>query len=256
MSLLGKIPFIEPVSGIIAGCLFPEAVRPGQFERGCVVMLPGIECSSWQFAGTVLGLRDAGLDRAVKIVQWGHSPFGYFNNLMNLRFNRVRAKRVAGRIGEYQADFPERPITLIGYSGGGGMAALVAGMLEERVMLDRVILIAAAISPNYDFSKALARSRSGMVNFYSPGDGFILGWGTRAFGTIDRQKTVAAGRVGFLDEQGVMIENDRLVQIGWEPAWRDLGHDGGHVGWLSRAWAKQVLAPQIDPSLRHRVAAS
>jgi pimeloyl-ACP methyl ester carboxylesterase len=216
-------------------------------ESGLVVMLPGIECSTWQFAGTVLALREGGMGRAVKIVQWGGYPLRSMGNLMNLRVNRERARNVAGQIAGYARDYPGRPITLIGYSGGGGMAILTAESLPEEVELQRIILIAAAISPCYDLSAALAHSRLGLVNFHSPRDWFFLGMGTNVFGTIDRCRTVSAGRVGFRDAQGLTVQSERIVQIAWTPRWRDdYGHDGGHIGWLSRGWARELLVPWID----------
>ena len=127
---------------------------------------------------------------------------------------------------------------------------MVAERLAETVMLDRVILIAAAISPRYDMAGVLARTRSGLTNFYSPHDWLILGAGTSVFGTIDRRRGSSAGRVGFRDADDRLTQADRLTQIGWRREWRNLGHAGGHIGWLSAAWARAVLAPQIDASLR------
>jgi len=123
------------------------------------------------------------------------------------------------------------------------MAIFVCEALPKEVQVDRVILLAAAISPEYDLTPTLAHCRSGLVNFYSEGDWFDAGILTTLFGTMDRKHTATAGRLGFLDSKGQLATGNGLTQIAWRPAWRKLGHHGGHPGWASRAWAREVLAP-------------
>jgi pimeloyl-ACP methyl ester carboxylesterase len=226
----------------VPGC-FKAQMTPAALERGYVLMLPGVENYAWTMAGTARGLRDAGIDRAININQWGDRPFGMFLNLKHYAENREKALQIADTLVHYRREYPAAPITLVGYSGGGGMAIFVAEVLPNDVMLDRIILLAPAISPGYDLSKALAQSRRGVVNYFSPSDDIMLGWGTRTYGTMDRVFCDAAGRVGFT------TEDDRIVQFRWRQEWRELQNDGGHTGWAARAWARQVLAPQIDPSL-------
>lgn len=243
-----------PVVGLLvaaAGCLPPDITEEQRrFHRGCVVMLPGIESGAWVFRGTVEGLREAGLDRGIEIIEWGDRPFASMRNLRNIEANRDRAARIAARLVVLMGDHPGAPVTLVGYSGGGGMALLAADRLPEDASLDRLILIAAAVSPDYDLSYALERCDKGIVNFYSAWDWFIVGLGTEIFGTIDRKTTAAAGHVGFREEAGGLLERDGLVQIPWSWDWWCLGHAGGHRGWLARRWARDVLAPAIDPALR------
>ena len=231
--------------GILSGCVRPDVIAPGQTEPGYVAMLPGVEGSAWQFAGTVKGLREAGIMREVDIIEWHAGPLCSMRNLTDIQANRKRAKAIAARLGAYHREHPNSPITLIGYSGGGGLAAMIAESLDEGVMLDRIILIAAALSPDYDLEPVTARCRRGVVSFFSVGDWLILGLGTRMFGTIDRVNTDSAGHVGFINDQGELVNEDKLTQIAWMPKWSDLGHDGGHVGWLSRDWAREVLAAHI-----------
>jgi len=212
-------------------------------------MLPGVEGSAWQFADTYKGLREAGVDRAIDIVEWGGRPFASLTNLINLPLNRKRAKAIAARIGKYTDEHPDRPITLVGYSGGGGLAVLAVESLDDGVRLDRLILIGAALSPQYDLSIALSRCRDGIVNLYSPGDWIMLGLGTKLFGTIDRVRTESAGHVGFQDAEGQLAKVKGLRQVVWIREWSSLGHDGGHYGWLAQPWARDILAPEIDPAL-------
>ncbi len=235
---------------VATGCMQPPIVSTCCPEAGVVVMLPGVEGSGWQLTGMVKGLQEAGLDRRIDIIAWGKYPFGSLDNLMNIKANRCRAREIATRITEHHSANPEAPITLLGYSGGGGIAILTAEALPEDVEVDRIILIAAALAPEYDLSRALPRCHFGLVSFYSPRDRFFLGIGTSLFGTIDRKNTDSAGRVGFLDADGQLQTSPKIEQIEWTSEWLKLGHWGGHLGWLARDWARDILAPKIDPSLK------
>lgn len=237
--------------GFLVGCLDPAQVEREQKNRGMIVMLPGVEGTTISMVGLVSGLRDAGEDRAIDIVRWGVAPFGTFKNLCDLPRNRRQAKKIADKIVAYQKANPQRPVTLIGYSGGGGIAVLTAQALPAGTLLDRIILIAPALSQDYDLTSALAHARRGIVHFYSQSDWAQLGIGTSQFGTIDRKYMESAGRRGFQGANGELLNNDKIQQIAWRPEWIQLGHFGGHLGWLSRLWASEVLAKYVDTSADH-----
>ncbi len=238
-----------PVSGLIAllsgaGCHDAQIDWPRpESSHGVVVMLPGIEGGAWQLTEVRAGLAKAGITDDVIAVDWGVRPFGSLINLTDIDANRRRAKRLADEIASRSRVAPGQPIQLVGFSGGGGLAMLVANELPADVNLDQLIVIAAAISPDFDVSPALRHARRGLVNFYSSQDIVVLGWGTKTLGTIDRSKTDSAGHVGFKKPDGSLREEDRLRQIAWTPDWRRLGHDGGHIGWLAKDWAREILAP-------------
>lgn len=206
-------------------------------------MLPGVEGGAWQLADVRAGLVKAGITDDLIAVDWGVRPFGSLINLTDINANRRRARKLAEEIASHARSAPGQAIQLVGFSGGGGLAMLVANELPADVNLDQIVVIAAAIAPDFDITPALRLARRGLVNFYSSQDTVILGWGTRTWGTIDRSKTDSAGQVGFKKPDGGLREHDRLRQIAWTPEWRRLGHDGGHMGWLAKGWACEVLAP-------------
>ncbi len=233
------------LTGIAAGNAANARNHVGDLDRGLVILLPGVEGRGWQLGGVLAGLRDAGLRQELEVIPWGSYPFNSLDNLRNIKRNRGRARVVAHKIAAYQADHPNRPLTLVGYSGGGGLALLTLNNLPPHVRIDRAVLIAAAISPRFDLSYALTRCRDGLISFYSPDDWFMIGLCTRLLGTIDRVHTSSAGRTGFRDERGELKQAPGLTQILYNPAWIELGHDGGHFGSLARPWARQVLAPHV-----------
>ena len=84
----------------------------------------------------------------------------------------------------------------MGKSGGTGLVVrALEGLPEDSV--EAAVLLSPALSPGYDLSRALRAVRREMVVFWSPLDLFVLGLGTRIFGTVDRVNSVSAGLVGF-----------------------------------------------------------
>ena len=73
-----------------------------------------------------------------------------------------------------------------------------------------------------------------MTLFWSPLDVFVLGVGTRVFGTIDRKNAFSAGLVGFRQPEGLdesaRAQYAKLKQIRWSPSMASTGYLGGHVG--------------------------
>ena len=108
-------------------------------------------------------------------------------------------------------------------------------------MIDRLVLVAAAISPDYHVEKRLApHVRQVIVNFYSRLDQTV-NVGTALFGTIDRAHTASAGHTGF------RLDDPKLVQIRWKPGMIWSGHLGTHVFYCSGAWQRKYLLPWVDP---------
>jgi len=227
-----------------AGCFQPPPVMPEERERGTIILLPGVEGNAWQLKHVYSRLRRAGIDQAIEIVPWGSPPLSSMQNLTDLPRNRERAAAIANKIKTLRTDHADAPLTLLGYSGGGGLAVLSLEALEDGTTVDHTILIAAAISHCYDVRPLLAKSRQGIVNIYSKRDA-IVGACTEVFGTIDRQQVRSAGHCGFLDDDGKLMSCDGLTQIEWTLAWGAHGHGGGHWGYLSGAWAEAVLAPLV-----------
>ena len=84
-----------------------------------------------------------------------------------------------------------------------------------------------------------------MVVFWSPFDVFVLGVGTKVFGTIDRVRAFSAGLVGFRVRDGEAYS--KLRQIRWRPGMATTGNLGGHVGPDSPAFLRKYVVPLLRP---------
>lgn len=243
---------VAAIATVLTGCALPARFRAAErYERGLVYVLPGIEGRSILNRNIAVGLDEGGVRGAIEIYDWTYKiPGANVLNLIDIERNRQEAARIAGRILTYRARYPGRPVHLIGHSGGAAMAVLVLEALPPGRQIDSAILLAPALSPEYDLSTALRRARFGLANFYSKWDIGLLMVGTTVFGTTDREHGSSAGAVGFaqpesLTTDGQRLYRDRLRQVGWDREMRDAGASGTHVGWASKAFARRYLAPLI-----------
>lgn len=221
-------------------------------DRGLIWMIPGIQGTPSMLAEACRGLKDAGVQPAIEVYDWRRDElFGALANLVDREQNLRHAAEIASAITTYARKHAGRSIDVVGYSGGGGLAVMIAEALPEDVRLRNLILVQAAISPEYDLSAALARIDGKLINFHSALDWAILGLGTRALGTMDRANVASAGKVGF--DLAVAVPDEalraRVEQPQWTVAMLASGHYGGHFGMLTYGWNKKFLAPYLidDP---------
>lgn len=230
---------------------YTEWLSPERADKGYTIILTGVEGTSYHNIGIARGLIEAGHPAAVEVRDWttGHWPL-FVYHLMALERNKAQARIIAEQILTYQDQYPGRPVTLIGHSGGAAMAVLILEALPADRNVNQVVLLAAAISPDYDLTTALAHSEKGIVNFHSWGDVPHLVLGTLALGTIDRQHTVSAGARGFrvpddLDDDARELYATRLQQIPYRLAMIKSLNAGGHTGPTNHKFVAEWVAPRV-----------
>ena len=175
-------------SGRVAGTAAPSACSCRRRREGRLLILPGVGNTRFHLAGFVAAA-EAQLPRFdVEVRPWG-VPFMTIHNLRAHERNTATVAAIAAEIAQWRRANPDAPFYLVGYSGGGGMATLVTAALPDDVSIDRLVLVAPAISPDYPLaSEVLPHVREYVVNYASERD-LQVGWGTRTFGTIDRKYT-------------------------------------------------------------------
>jgi pimeloyl-ACP methyl ester carboxylesterase len=230
--------------------IFGEPAKPpdNQSEAGLVVLADGV--GGLNLVGTSLRyvLPEAGLAHTLRVVPWGHGFGRWHLDLTNVGNQDAHAQAIAAEVESFRASKPGAPVFLIGKSGGSGVIVRALEALPDE-SIERAILLAPALSPSYDLSFALRALRTEMVVFWSPLDVFVLGVGTRIFGTIDRRRMVSAGLVGFqrpdsLDDAG-KAQYAKLRQVRWHPRMSRTGYMGGHVGLDLPAFLKAYVAPLL-----------
>ena len=220
----------------------PTVAAASSPRTGRLLILPGVGNTTFHLAGFVERAQQQLPNFDIEVRPWG-VPFLTIHNLRAHERNVATAAAIAAEIATWRRTHPAEPFYLVGYSGGGGMVTLVTAALPDDVAIDRLILVAPAIAPDYPLeSDVLPHVREFVVNYSSERD-LQVGWGTDTFGTIDRKHTRSAGAVGFdtIDR--------RLLEYRWSTADEPLGHLGNHVAYLGKRWQAAKLMPALDPSL-------
>jgi hypothetical protein len=160
--------------------------------------------------------------------------------------NHREGRRLAGLIVERRRREPNTRLVVSAESGGCAPAVWMLEALPDDVSVDALVLISPALSQGYDLSVALRHVRGPAYVFTSHNDDFILGWGTRTFGTSDGIIADAAGRDGFFEPAGAdPASYAKLIQLPYRSEWIRYLNFGGHAQAMSPVFGKYVIAPMI-----------
>lgn len=219
-------------------------------SRGIVIVLGGVGGLDLLSNTAHVALPKAGVKHEIREFVWTHGRGKPFKDLQDSAHVRAKAEELADLIRRLKAEDPDRVIILLAKSGGTGVALATAELLPAN-MLERIVLLSAAVSPSYDLRRALQATRAEIVSFHSPYDQFILNLGTRQFGTIDRVYGPSAGLYGFrLPDPAELSEADRallrrVVQIPWSARMLLEMHNGLHTGTSLPGFLSAEVAPWL-----------
>ena len=225
---------------LLASCWLeaPPKPAPNELNTGLIIMYPGISSAPTDMINWYTALRRAGIKQAIQVKPYGPT-MDLLGNLMCYERNRNWSKEEARRIVRYMDAYPGRPVTLIGYSGGGAIAPMVAEYMPEGYLFDRILLFSSGLSPAYDLTPALERTKNGIVHFWSSVD-FVGPLITIPLGTMDRQWESPAAAVGF------EMRDERLIQFAWTPDMVEYNNKGDHTDYLwNEPWVEEFVAPWI-----------
>jgi pimeloyl-ACP methyl ester carboxylesterase len=176
---------------------------------------------------------EARLPLYVETFVWSHGYGRYVRDHVD-HCNHLRmGQALAERVLAYRRAYPNLRIYLAGHSAGNAVVLAAAERLPPDT-LDRIILLAPSVRPEYDLRPALASAREGIDAFISCRDRVVLGFAMRLVGTADsRYRGPAAGQVGFRPVGDAAADGclyARLRQHSWVPGVCWTGHQGGHYG--------------------------
>jgi hypothetical protein len=237
-------------AALLGGAVAAQEQRPESGKRGVVFVVGGIGGFDILGKSAQLALPRAGVPHEIRDFVWTHGWGRLFKDLQDTRHLLAKAEVLAEQIKRIKADDPDRPVYLVGKSGGTGLVLAAAEQLPPRT-LERIILLSAAVSPTYDLRGALQATRGEIVSFYSRYDSFILGWGTSQFGTVDRVYGPSAGLRRFKVPADLNCHDralyERLVEVPWNPRMLCEGHTGMHFGTSLPTFLGKEVAPWLKP---------
>jgi pimeloyl-ACP methyl ester carboxylesterase len=216
-----------------------------------IIVLPGIEGPSPCARGIISGIRQNHPNATFEIFDWttGHACLMLYHASAWKRNQQV-ACSLASHIVALQTERPDRPIVVVGHSGGGGLVVIALEQLPPGCRVQQAILLAPDIGPNHVLTTALDRTVDGIDVFTSSMDVFVLGMGTVAVGTIDRARAPAAGMIGFStpknsDEGTQLLYASKLHQHSYEAGMIRTGHYGGHFTCTLPEFVSRYVSPTI-----------
>jgi len=223
----------------------PEFV--GDMDREFVVLLDGV--GGFQFVPLLARkvLREAGAKIGSTWFRWQVAiPGLILVDLMWYRRNRLMAAKLARKLLALRRAHREATIHIVSFSGGTGIAVFALERLRGRVPIETLVLACPAISREFNLGPAL-RGVKRCYALVSCRDRWLLGVGTRLFGTMDRRHERSAGLVGFAHPEGLTATDaeaySRMREIHWSPEMREDGHAGGHTGWANVPFLRRHLLP-------------
>jgi pimeloyl-ACP methyl ester carboxylesterase len=223
---------------------------PSPMKKGLVILVGGVGGVDFFLSAAEWALPHAGVPHQVVEFDWTHGFGKVFKDLQDTQHCLRKSRELSAYVTKVKRGEPERPIYLVGKSGGAGIVLAAAEQLPPMTV-ERIILLSAAVSPDFDLRLALRATRREIVSFNSSYDRLILGWGTTEFGTIDRFYGPSAGLKNFvipkkLDSEEQLLY-ERLVQLSWNPRMILQGHTGGHLGTSMPLFLEKEVAPWLKP---------
>jgi pimeloyl-ACP methyl ester carboxylesterase len=227
----------------------PPASAVEEEGVGFVVVADGVGGLNLLGMSLQYAMAREGLAHALKVIEWGHGFGRWHKDLTDVENHRAQARAMIAEVESFRAQRPEAPVFLVGKSGGCGIVVRALEGLPEEVV-EATVLVAPALSPDYNLTDALRAVRREMVVFWSPLDVIVLGLGTRIFGTVDRVKAVGAGMVGFRVPRSTQDQEQRrqyakLRQVRWHPRMASTGYLGGHVGPDLPGFLRKFVVPLL-----------
>lgn len=221
------------------------AAAPRSADTSTLLVLNGIDGPGPWYNTLVGTLRKARVADRVEMMNWGGTLL-LWPNLSFPFIHESAERRLVERIKRYRRESPEGRITLVGHSAGCGVIVKALERLPLSVKVDTVVLLAPCVGKKRELSSALNQVSGTMHVFYSKHDRLLLGMQTVWTGTYDHAWTEGAGYTGFTNTSMLAPElRERLQQHAYNPAWRKLGHKGGHFGYRDRDFVAEVIAPLI-----------
>lgn len=267
---LTRLKLITTCAFELARFGLPE--QTGQMDREVVFIVDGV--GGFQAAPLMVrrALRAEGSELGTVLFTWHYGlPGEIWTDLMWHRRNRLMGAKLARRLQAFRRRRQGTVIHLLAVSAGAGIAVFACEQLSRiqcrrnrgggpqdpdgaPPVIETLILACPAISPTYNLAPAL-RAVKRCYALVSHRDTFILGLGTRIFGTVDRRFAPAAGLAGFRLPPDLSHKDAdayrRLAEIRWAPTLRREGHDGGHAGWIAVPLLRRHLLDILrgDPRL-------
>jgi pimeloyl-ACP methyl ester carboxylesterase len=251
MSLLRSAPWVLGIALLASDLALPRAGATDpelEPKPGVVFVVGGIGGLDSVGRAAVHVFPQMGLPHDIRDFVWQHGTGHFLKDLQDADYLVEKATELAAEVRRVKAADPDRPVYLIGKSAGAAVVLFAAEQLPPA-SVERMILLSAAVSSNFDLRPALRATRNEVVSFYSRYDWLVLGVGTTEFGTADRVHGKSAGLFGFVKPTDMNAQDaalySRLVQVPWSIDMMSGLNLGGHQGTSMPGFLKREVSPWL-----------
>ncbi|MGA3066491.1 MAG: hypothetical protein ABSF29_06545 [Tepidisphaeraceae bacterium] len=239
---------ISALALIAGGCAATPILNSG--DPNAVIIVPGVGGDGPDYGGVAHALADAGCKDQIQVFDWGYHWPLFFINISSGNLHQETETKLAALITARRAQNSRTRIVLIGHSAGAGVIlGTLAKLSDATGTVGPIILLAPAVSPDYDLRPALGHCCVIHV-FYSSEDDFWQGWGPTITGEYDGSHRAGAGRYGFTLKGLDVEQKNRVDQQPYRKQWDALGVHGGHFDWLSHDFVMKILEPLVEQDQR------
>jgi pimeloyl-ACP methyl ester carboxylesterase len=248
MSIRYALALVLLTAAWAAGCGQRNYTAQARYEKGLVIVLSGAGDMMGEVTSIQSGLNAGHVDWALEHFSW--SQGGVFHDQTGVDQNRRMASRLARRIEGYEAQYPARPVYLVGVSAGTGILVWCLEDLQEGAHVTGAVLLSSSLQSHYDLGPALMHIKDRMYVFRNSPADMVLAAGVMATGSVDRGGLLAGGLYGFTapgkpTEPTALLYKEKLVEISWGPGDVFLGNPGDHLGPTRSAFVHYRVAPLV-----------
>lgn len=222
--------------------------QPVRACPGVIFSVDGSACLRDMAPDLNRAIAEAGLPLAVERFGWSHGPGRIFADLHGRGRHRDKGKELAGAILAQRQTYPCGKIYLVCHSSGAAVGLAAVESLPPGTV-DRIILLAPALSPRYDLCPSLRCACEGIDVFTSRRD--VISHALALIGTTDGTHRISAGCLGFTPDPssgGDPALYANLRQHPWESGMGAAGHLGGHFGCTRVGFFRAYLVPLLAVS--------
>lgn len=244
--------------GLVAGCAAttgPRLTTSGMpvCPRAVVIVVDGAGGTAVTSNSLDRVVREERLPLAVVAYDWSHGWGRFISDQVNDDHLDRQGEELARYIQKVRCDRPNLPVHLLVYSAGSGVAVRVGQHLPPDT-LDKVVLLAPAVSYQADLRPLLRASRRGVDVYTSVRDRFYLGVGTGIVGPTGGGPSPAAGRYGFdpvvCGPDDAALYRARLRHFPWGPEYCWTGNVGQHGGGHEPVFLATFVVPAFLDATR------
>jgi pimeloyl-ACP methyl ester carboxylesterase len=226
-----------------------QALAPPLDSRAVVLVVDGAGANTAVQRTLQRTVAEQGLPLYVEGFPWSYGAGRFIADETDVEHSRAAGCRLAQRVRCLQQQINNLPVVVVGHSAGVAVVLACAEVLPPD-SLERVVLLAPAVSAHYDLRPALIASRQGIDSFCSERDWFYLGVGTNWLGTADGKTDTAAGRTGFTPPPAQAADAclyAKFREHRWDPSVAWTGNGGEHSGTYKPIFLRTQIIPLLWP---------